>query len=700
MFLLHHLPLRRCKHSDFFFGIFVFASLLARAEATTILSRQVPLLHRTKVSPHGELIQKTKFGTYGFDVSGQDRLVKPGDDFYKFANGKYIEDLQIPPDQSRWGNFDILELDSLEKAHTILQQDLKIGGKMGHFYASFMNESLVEALDSSPLKAGLDQIAAIRTTADFAALSAQNVYGFLPTPFAIGIGPDPQNIDSYCVQIDQAGLGLPRDYYLEESFKSIKAGYAKFAAELLEMVEWPDAEKASQSILSLEDRIANVSWSDAARRDPVTTYNPMASVTALSSQAPGFDWATFLKEAGGLPGSSKLIVGAVSGVAGIAKILSETDIEVLRSWAAFHFVVQAAPLISQRFVNVSFEFNRQLSGQQTISARWKRAVRSLNQYMGDEVGKAYVDAYFPESSKKKVEGLTTELKKAFEVRLMKVEWMTNETKQKALAKLASFTIQVGYPKKFRNYSALVVDASDLYGNVQRSIALDWNTDLSKLGKLVDRDEWAMSPQTVNAYNMPDFNQVVFPAAILQPPFFDPEADMAVNYGGIGAVIGHEMTHGFDDEGRKYNALGQLEDWWTPADDKEFKKRATQYGQQFQEFDLGVDAHIKPELTMGEDIADLGGLTMALEAYANSRAMLDGNDSGDEGVRRVFLGYAQVWRQKQRTASLLNQLVSDPHPPSQARVDIPCRNLDKWYTAFAVEEGEKLYLPTEKRVSVW
>mmetsp|Transcript_103805 Transcript_103805/g.163927 ORF Transcript_103805/g.163927 Transcript_103805/m.163927 type:complete len:698 (+) Transcript_103805:103-2196(+) len=695
---LAHLPSCRCCIT-----VFVISSALVRDAGATALLRQVPLLHRRKVSPRGELLQRdignAKFGTYGFDVAGQDKSVKPGDDFYKFANGKFLENLTIPADQSRWGNFDILALDALEKAHRILQEDQKSGGKMGNFYASFMNESLVEALDASPLKSRLDQIAAISSIADFATLSGQNVYGFLPSPFSVGIGPDPHNVDSYCVYVDQAGLGLPRDYYLKESFKSVKAGYAEHATKLLQMVAWPDAEKASQDILTLEDRIANASWSDAEMRDPVKTYNPMASVAALSSQAPGFDWVKFLQEAGGLPRSSKLVVGALGGVIGIAKIVSETDIEVLRSWAAFHFVNQVAPLLSARFVNASFKFSQLMTGQQVLSARWKRAVRASNQYMGDEVGKAYVDAHFPESSKKKVEGLTIELKKAFETRLKQVEWMTNETKQKALAKLASFTIQVGYPLKFKNYSALVVNASDLYGNVQRSIALEWNNDLAKLGKPVDRNEWAMTPQTVNAYNMPDFNQVVFPAAILQPPFFDPEADMAVNYGGIGAVIGHEMTHGFDDEGRKYNARGQLEDWWTPADDEEFKKRASQYGQQFQEFDLGIDAHIKPDLTMGEDIADLGGLTMALEAYANSQAAVDGIDQA-EGVRRVFLGYAQVWRQKQRQEALLNQLVSDPHPPSRARVDIPCRNLDKWYSAFSVEEGQKLYLPSEKRVSVW
>lgn len=455
--------------------------------------------------------------------------------------------------------------------------------------------------------------------------------------------------------------------------------------------------------MALEEKLANASWSDAARRDSIKNYNAMADVADLQSRAPGFDWVAFLKEAGNLPGSSKIVVGALGGVVGIAKILGETDITLLRSHMAFHSISQVAPYLSERFVNASFRFSKAMSGQKTLSPRWKRGVSALNGHMGEAVGREFVHKYFPASAKKTVEGLTLELKKAFKVRLQNVAWMTNVTKQKALDKLASFSIQVGYPKKFRDYTNLTVDATDLYGNILRSKAFEWEWDLGKLGKPVDKDEWAMNPQTVNAYNMPIFNQVVFPAAILQPPFFDAAADMAINFGGIGGVIGHEMTHGFDDEGHLYDAKGQLADWWTPADSKEFKLRADAYGQQFAKFDLGIpNATINPNLTLGEDLADLGGLTLALDAYT---ASLTGKDplypaAHEEGIRRVFLGWAQVWREKKRTDALLQQLTSDPHPPAVARVNVPMSNIAAWYQVFDVQEGQKGFLPEAERAVIW
>jgi len=526
----------------------------------------------------------------------------------------------------------------------------------------------------------------------------------LPSPFNVYITPDAKNIKSYCVMVDQAGLGLPRDYYLNPAFANKTAAYKKHAAELLHMVGWPDANSSAEQICSLEAKIANVSWSEAEQRDPLKNYNKMNDVIDLQSHAPGFDWAIFLKEAGNLPNGSNLVVGAIGGVAGIAKILNETDLAVLRSYTAFHLVSGVATILSERFVNASFEFAKVLSGQERISPRWKRAVQSLNGRMGEAVGEEFVKRYFPESSKRQAQKLTVHLTEVFKRRIEKVDWMTNTTKENALTKLASFDAQIGYPNKFRNYKSLRVNASDLYGNIERSIAFDWEYDLSRLGKEVDRGEWAMTPQTVNAYFMPEFNQIVFPAAILQPPFFDPQADMAVNFGGIGGVIGHEMTHGFDDEGRQYDKDGQLNDWWTDDDAKAFKERADAYGKQFLEFDVGIlDAHIKSNLTMGEDIADLGGMNLALDAY-NAYCAEKGqsvtSDSHMIGVRRVFLGWAQVWRKKQTVDSLLNLLASDPHPPAEARVNIPPRNIDVWYEAFDVKQDQTLFLEPEDRVRIW
>lgn len=592
---LHQRALRLRKHSP-------------TQRAASLLQSHKSLVRFAKSGP--------KFGSVGFDTDGQDQSVPPGDDFFTYANGKYIENLQMPGDQSSWGSFDILSRQSQERCRGILEDDASKGGKMGKFYASYMNKSLVDELDIKPVKPMLEKVKAIKDHTDFAKLSGKPG-SFYPAPFGIGISADSKDVNSYCVTLDQAGLGLPRDYYLKDTFAAQRASYLKYIEKMLDMADWSDHGKASAEILALETKMANASWSASELRDPIKNYNLVADANALHKKAPGFNWTVFLKEAGDLPRSSKLVVGAIGGVIGIAEIIGKTDIGVLRSWAAFHLISSLASILSERFVKESFKFSQAMSGQKEQSPRWKRAVNSVNAHMGEAVGQVFVQKFFPASSKLKVEGLTQELKKAFRKRLQNLDWMTDATKKKAIKKLDMFSIQVGYPKKFRRYDELRVDEKDLFGNIERSLAADWQRDLNRLGKPVDKDEWAMNPQTVNAYNMPNFNEVVFPAAVLQPPFFDPEADMAVNYGGIGGVIGHEMTHGFDDSGRHYNEHGQLEDWWTDDDAKEFQRRAGAYDQQFVEFDLQVPgAHVKPNLTTGEDIADLGGLTLALEAYSS------------------------------------------------------------------------------------
>lgn len=658
----------------------------------------------TKTKPGKEHAQdKAKFGNYGFDTAGQDLSVKPGDDFFEYANGKYIKELQMPGDQSSWGSFDILSDQSLHQTRDILEKEQKAGSKLGNFYAAFMNEDLVEVLDDDPIQPTLLQVAALRNGKEFAALVGSANRNFLPSPLAVGVGADQKDIKNYCVSVDQSGLGMARDYYLKPEFAKKKEAYKTYAAELLELGGFSrsDAKQASEDIIAFEDKIAKVSWSEAQQRDPIKNYNLMKDVNDLKKQAPGFDWDAFLKEAGGpegaLPRDAKLVVGAIGGVQGIAKLLGETDMKVLRSYLAFHYIANVAPYLSTRFVNTAFKFAKVMSGQKELSPRWKRGVRSANAHLGMDVGKKYTEKYFPQSSKTVMLDLTGEVKHAFKERLKKVSWMSETTRQKAQGKLAKFDIQIGFPEKWRDYSGLMTDETDLYGNVLRAIAFSDQYELGHLGKPVDRTEWSMTPQTVNAYNQPTFNQVVFPAAILQPPFFDPNADMAVNFGGIGAVIGHEMTHGFDDQGRQYNAEGQLEDWWTDKDASMFKEKAHAYTDQFAKFDLGIpDAHIKPDVTMGEDIADLGGLTLALQAYqkwAEKR-------SKKVELDRVFYGWAQVWREKKLEAALLQQLASDPHPPAQARVDIPTRNIGEWYTAFDVKPGETNYLPESDRVVIW
>lgn len=660
-----------------------------------------------RLSNHDEARDETStIGTWGFDVNGQDNSVRPGDDFFQYANGKYVDAVEIPADRTRWGWFDILANESETRVRAILEADT--GSKAGKFYSAYMNEALVETLGLAPLEAALTQVKSFKNKKQFAALVGKSCYGLFPTPIGLWIQPDPDDTDTYAVSIDQGGLGLPsRDYYLDEAFAAKKDAYRKYIGDMLKLIGWSSPDDAAKQVLTLEDSIAKVSWSQEEMRDPVKTHNVMPNVGTLKAQAPGFDWDAFLDSAaaqksGGLPGSSKLFVGALSGVAGIADILGKADLEVLRAWTAFHLTSSVAGILPKRFVDTAFNFNKVLSGAKELSPRWKRAVDSVNRHLGESVGKLYVERYFPQSSKLKMEGLTQELKRSFKSRIQKLDWMSPPTKKKALQKLESLSIQVGYPKKWKNYDSLVVNQEDLVGNIERAVAFDWFDLLGKMDKPVDRDEWFMNVHTVNAYNEPSFNSVVFPAAILQPPFFDPQADMAVNYGGIGSVIGHEMTHSFDDQGRQYDAHGRLNDWWTQDDADAFSRRAQKYGKQFASFDLGVDKHINPNLTMGENIADLGGLTMALEAFRNASASgrLSASSSGKEGDRRFFFGWAQVWRDKQRKDSLINQLVTDPHSPVEARVDISTRNLDAWYDAFDVHPGEKQFLAKDDRVSIW
>jgi putative endopeptidase len=425
------------------------------------------------------------------------------------------------------------------------------------------------------------------------------------------------------------------------------------------------------------------------------------SLPELQALAPGFDWISFFAAAD-LGKPARVVLGEKSAIVKIAALAQATPIDTLRDWAALHLIVNAAPDLSQQFVDAQFNFfSKELEGQPENRPRWKRAVRAAETAVGEGIGQAYVAKYYPPEARAKMEALTHDLRNAFHARLEKNTWMTPATKQKALEKLATFDFQIGYPKKWRNYSGLVVKSDDLYGDVERGIAFEWDFWLSHLGKPTDRDQWDMTPQTVNAYNMPVFNEVVFPAAILQPPFFNLHADPAVNYGAIGGVIGHEMTHSFDDQGRKFDAHGRLSDWWTPQDVSKFNALAERYGKQFAAMDIMPGAHINPDLTMGENIADLGGLTLALEAY---HASLHGKPApvidGVTGDQRVFFGWAQVWRMKSRPDALRQQMTIDPHSPAVARVNGPIHNIDAWYSAFNVKPGEKLYLAPSDRVKIW
>jgi len=561
-----------------------------------------------------------------------------------------------------------------------------------------MDETAIEKRGLTPLEADL---AKVRAVSDKAALAEWMGRPNFPSVFDVSIDPDLKDPTKYQVYISQSGSGLPdRDYYLTAQFADKKKAYQAYVAKLLTLAQWPNAKVRAADIVALETKIAEVSWTRAEQRDPVKVYNP-TTVAELEKAAPGFAWSRYMTGAG-LGDRTAVVTVTNTSLPKIAAIYADAPLDVLKAWAAFHIADEAAGVLPKAFVNARFEFrNKELGGQPEITARWRRAVRTVNNQLGEAVGEVYVAKYFPPASKAKMEALIADLKTAFAKHIEALDWMGADTKKEALAKLANYDVQIGYPKKWRDYSALEIRADDAYGNAMRSGVFEWNFKLKNLNAPVDKDHWEMTPQTVNAYNNPNFNEVVFPAAILQPPFFNPKADPAINYGAIGGVIGHEMTHGFDDQGRKFDSRGQLRDWWTADDAAKFEAKAQVLGAQYSAMEPLPGAHIKGDLTMGENIADLGGLTMALEAY---HASLGGKPApviaGLTGDQRVFLGWAQVWREKLRDDALRQQIASNEHSPPEARVNGVVHNIDAWYAAFGVKPDDKLYVAPEKRVRIW
>jgi putative endopeptidase len=653
------------------------------------------------------------YGVWGFDTAGRDLAIAPGNDFFGYANGRAVHDIVIPPDMTAYGPFNMLHELSRKRVQSILQdlaahpvaQPTTVDQKLGTFYATFMDEHAIEALGTHPLAAGLDAVRAVGDRASFATLLGRAQTGFQYSLFSLGIQPDAKDPTVYSLTLDQSGIGLPdRDYYLKPAMAAKKAAYQAYVQQVLTLIQWPDAARLAPAIVAFETRLAGVHWARQDMRDPDKIYNPI-TVADLRKRAPGFDWTAYLTGAelpAGIVNTGTLIVGEPDAIVGEARIASETDLDTLRAWLAFHLVDNAAHDLPHAFVQASFDFNdKTLGGQPQLPERWKRAVTATNGAMGMALGQTYVARYFPPAYRDTMRVLTGELKAAFRVRLQHNEWMGPQTRAAALQKLDHFTIQIGYPNRWRDYSTLPIHEGDAYGNAERAVGFEWRYWLGHLGHPVDRDEWDMTPQTVNAYNNPLFNEVVFPAAILQPPFFNPKADPAINYGAIGGVIGHEMTHSFDDEGRKFDYLGRLKEWWTKDDAARFDKLAARFGAQYDAFQVLPGVHVNGKLTMGENIADLGGLTLALDAY---HASLHGKPApvigGLTGDQRVFLGWAQVWRQKMRDDTTRQRILTDPHSPPQARVNLPMHNIDAWYRAWNVKPGDTLYLTPEQRVKIW
>jgi putative endopeptidase len=654
---------------------------------------------------------KPEIGTFGFDVAGMNRAVPAGEDWVEHANGTYLKNLEIPADRASYGMFTRLDEVSRERTREIIEESAKTSAapgtnaqRVGDFYKAFMDEAAIEQRGAAPLLEDVQAFQAARSKSEFARLLGDSLDGFGPSLFPYFINQDAKDPERYVPVFLQGGIGMPdRDYYLSADAKmaDIRTKYIAHLGKVLTLSGVPAAQAAAKAraIFAFEKKLAQVHWNRVDSRDDDKTYNKWTAAD-FTRKAPGFDWNAYLT-GGGLGEQRVFIVSQPSAFAGMAKAISATPLQTLKDWAVVHTARDAATVLPKAFVEERFDFNgRVLSGTPSLEPRWKRGVTALNGALGEAVGELYVARYFPPETKAKADQLVRNLIASMDTRLANLPWMTPETKVKARQKLASFRPKIGYPDKWIDYSSVTIRPDDAYGNFERATAFEYQRNLQKLGKPVDRDEWFMTPMTVNAYANPTMNEIVFPAAILQPPFFDPNADDALNYGGIGAVIGHEISHHFDDQGRKYDPTGRLTDWWTPADVKAFDAYATQLADQYSKYEPLPGAKINGRLALGENIADLAGLLVAYDAY---RLSLGGKEApvleGFTGDQRFFLGHAQIWRQKYREPALRQQIVTGPHSPGHFRPYVS-RNLDPWYDAFKVQPGQKLYLAPAERVRIW
>jgi putative endopeptidase len=647
------------------------------------------------------------YGSWGFDMAGMDKSVHPGDDFFRYANGTAFDKMVIPADRSSYGSFNALSELAQRRLKTIIldlsAKDNLSGDslKIATLYRDMMDTKTREALDIAPIYENLAAIRAAKTHKDMAVLMGRAPLDFESSLFGMYITADSKRPTHEALHIFQSGLSLPdRDYYLEEKFADKKLKYEAHLAHMLRQIGYANATETARAVVAFETEIAKVQWTRIESRNRDKTYNAM-SWKELAALAPGFDWHAFAK-ASATQGAQKIIVSQKSAFPAMAKVFAQTPIETLKAWQSLKVVTNAAPYLSKRFSDANWAFySKELSGAEAQSPLWKQAVGVAEGTLGESLGREYVERYFPAESKAAMVQLVENLRVALKARIDGLEWMSDTTKQKAQRKLSAIGVKVGYPDKWRDYSGLEIKSGELVSNMRRSTAFEWADSLSKLDKPVQKHEWGMTPQTVNAYYSPARNEIVFPAAILQAPFFDPKADDAINYGGIGGVIGHEFTHGFDDQGRKTDFDGSLNEWWTPEDEKKFEVQAAKLGAQYDSYEALPGVFLQGKLGMGENIADKGGVLVGLDAY---RLSLSGKEApvldGFSGDQRVFLGWAQVWRTKMRDEALRRQVVTGPHSPATFRVIGPVRNVNAWYDAFGVGPEHKNYIKPEDRVRIW
>ncbi|MFI5229032.1 MAG: M13 family metallopeptidase [Gemmatimonadales bacterium] len=648
--------------------------------------------------------------TLGIDTTNFDRHVRPQDDFFRFVNGSWLARTAIPADASSWGAFNELTEKSRVAVHGILEDAAKSNApagseqrKIGDLYSSFMDSARVEQLGITPLKPELAAIAKVTSTKDLPATFAHFARLGIQNPFGVNVGQDPKSSSVNIVQVGQSGLGLPdRDYYLRSDAAIVKTrdAYDAYITRLLTLAKQPDAAGAAKRIVALETAIARPQWTRAKSRDRNLSYNKM-TLAELAAATPSYDWSAYLKSAG-LSGGTDVIVRQPDYVKAMNDVFAKTPASTWREYLTFKLLDRYANELPAAFVQARFAFrDSTLSGQLEMSPRWKRASAEVEGSLGEAAGKIYVQKYFPPAAKARMDQLVKNILAAYKVGIDSLPWMSPETKRQAQDKLAHFTVKVAYPDHWRDYSSLVIKRDDLLGNAERTAEFGYDDMARHLGEPVDRTRWGMTPQTVNAYYNSSNNEIVFPAAILQPPFFDPSADDAVNYGAIGAVIGHEIGHGFDDQGSKSDGMGNLRNWWTPADAAAFKQRTQALGAEYAAINPIDTLHINPGLTMGENIGDNSGLMQAYRAYHIS---LGGKPApvidGLTGDQRFFMGYAQIWRTKFRDAALRNQLLTNPHSPGMARAFVPLTNNDAFMKAFDVKPGDKMWRAPKDRVKIW
>lgn len=645
------------------------------------------------------------------DRSNMDFSIKPGDNFYLYANGNWIKNNPVPPSKTRWGSFDVLRLNSSERLRELAEAAAanptkdSIYQRVGDFYASGMDTVAIDKLGYDPIRPELEKLAAITDKQEaLNEIASIRTIGYSAPLFRFDVGQDDKNVNQYIPQLSQGGTTLPdRDYYLKNDprSKNIRAAYLSFMTDMFKMTGTGEAEaaKKAQSILDLETGLAKLQMSRVEMRDPQKTYHKF-SLSDFSKETPGMDWKNLL-EAMKVANADSLTVNNPDFFKGADALFTAVPLDTWKSYLQWQVIKSAAPVLSSAFVKREFEFNKVLSGQKEITPRWQTMTTTLDRSLGELIGQLYVAKYFTEASKQRMLALVKNVQQTFADRIQRLTWMSDSTKQQALIKLHAIVNKIGFPDKWETYPGVVIRRDDYFGNAKSIAEFRYNKMVNHMGKPVDKTIWGMTPPTINAYYNPANNEIAFPAGILQYPFYDFGADDAINYGGAAAVIGHEMTHGFDDQGRQFDANGNLKDWWTNQDADKFKALAQKVVNQYDAFTVNDSLHVNGNLTLGENLADLGGLNIAYEAFKKTpEGKSDKKIDGFTPDQRFFLSWAQVWRSNTLPEYASQLLLTDPHSPGMYRCNAPISNMDSWYQAFDVKPGDKMYKPEADRIKIW